>query len=555
MVNENEYSNLIKAYALKNAIDYGSADASKVLPKLFQHGLPKGKIEGIMPLVNEIVSEVNNMKPDDLEGHYYEYSRFVKVKEEKERTLPELKGAKKGKVVLRIAPFPSGALHIGNAKTFILNSLYAEKYEGKIILVMDDTIGSINKPIDSKSYGLIEDGLKWLGIEYSEKIYKSDRLEKYYEYALKLIKKDKAYVCYCDQNELRENRAAGRECGCRHFPKAVQLLRWEEMFKMDEGHATLRIKTSMQDKNPAFRDRVLFKISDREHPRIGKKYRVWPSLEMSWAVDDYLLGITHVIRGNDLSIESEMERLVWEILEIKGPEIIHTGIVNIEGVIISKSKSQAEVKGGIFSGWNDPRTWSLQSLKERGISPIALTEFVKDIGLNIQNITIPIESLYSLNRKQIDSSSMRYSFIKDPVKLEIRDIPKGLEIVSVPLHPDIKKERKIRVGELFISREDFESVKGDEARLLHLFNLEIADNEDEESKFTSIGLKSIPKFNWVSDNVKVSILMPNGEKMSGIGEVAIKELKIGEVIQFERFGFVRLVGVKDGVYEFWFGHK
>jgi hypothetical protein len=198
------------------------------------------------------------------------------------------------------------------------------------------------------------------------------------------------------------------------------------MFKPEvhEGEAVLRIKTDMHHPNPAFRDRVLFRIADREHPRVGKKYRVWPTLEMTWAIDDHLLGITHVMRGNDLMIESDMEKYIWDLFKWKHPILIHTGLVRLEGVgaKLSKSKAQKEVTSGQFSGWDDPRTWSVQSLARRGIRQEAIREFVKRIGLNKQDIIVPVESLYAINRQIIDSETPRYSFVENPVKLNIPEL-------------------------------------------------------------------------------------------------------------------------------------
>src|SRR3989338_6370650 len=352
----------IKAYVLKNAIDYGKAEAGKILGKLFQHGLMKEEIKEIIPEIIKIVDEINKLTNKERKLLFANYEGIVKIHEEKERDLPELANVHE-KVVLRVAPFPSGALHLGNAKTFLLNALYAEKYKGKLLLVIDDTIGSAEKQIQKESYGLIEEAFNLLDVKFSDKIiYKSDRLKVYYKYALDIIKKNRAYVCHCSQEELKKNREERRECGCRQLPVSMQIKRWKEMFKLKEGKATLRIKTDMLHPNPAFRDRVLLKISDRKHPRVGRKYRVWPTLEMSWAIDDHLLGISHVIRGNDLMIESEMEKYIWDIFGWKHPVLIHTGLVQIEGVKIAKSKAQEEVKSGKYIGWNDPRTWSMQSL-------------------------------------------------------------------------------------------------------------------------------------------------------------------------------------------------
>ena len=541
------------AYSLQNSIEFGEAKVDKILPKLFQHGLKKEDIGKIMLSIKEAVRKVNAMSEKERTESFEKLKDYVKEKVEEEKGLPELPGsAGKKKMVFRMAPFPSGALHIGNAKTYLLNALYAEKYNGKLLLVMDDTIGSEEKQPLKEAYELIEDAFKLLKVKYAKPIiYKSDRLKLYYDYAQKLIKKDKAYVCFCTQEEFKKIKDAGQECGCRSLPMDVQLLRWKELFTVDEGHGVLRIKTDMQHPNPAFRDRVLFKISDREHPRVGKKYRLWPTLEMSWAIDDHNLGITHILRGNDLVMETDMEKYIWDIFGWKHPQVMHTGLTKIEGAgaKVSKSKAQKEVKSGQFSGWDDPRTWSVQSLIRRGITPEALRAFIEEIGLNRQDITVPIESLYASNRKVIDMKSDRYSFIINPVKLDWTNTL-NVKKIDVPLHPDRNETRSVKIKNLYISKSDFEKYNGKEIRLLHLFNLELG----KKSKITSVENKKIPRINWISENVNASVLMPNGEWVEGIVDKDIENLKVGDVVQFERFGFVRYQGRKEGVHYFWFGH-
>ena len=309
----------------------------------------------------------------------------------------------------------------------------------------------------------------------------------------------------------------------------------------------------MNHPNPAFRDRVLFKISERKHPLVGNKYRIWPTLEMSWAIDDHLLGITHIIRGNDLMIETDMEKYIWDIFGWKHPETIHAGLVRIEGIEnkISKSKAQKEVKSGEFIGWDDPRTWSIQSLRRRGIGVKAIRQFVEEIGLNKQDISIPIDVLYSINRKIIDQTANRYSFVKNPVELKVLKKPDTKKI-EVPIHPDRAETREIKIGRIFISDDDFKKFKNKEIRLLHLYNVLLG----KKIEFTSEENKEIPKINWVSDEVKTRIFMPDGKWVEGLAEREIENLEDGDIIQFERFGFCRFDRVgKDASYEFWFAHK
>jgi glutamyl-tRNA synthetase len=552
-----DLSKEILAYTLQNAIAHGKADTGRILPKLFQHGLDKKEIPLVMNEINEIVKKVNNLNDKQRAELFATAENIVKKEENKQdyelSEIPDSPVSKK--MVFRMAPFPSGAMHIGNTKTYLLNALYAEKYSGDLLLVMDDTIGSVEKPLMKEAYDLIPQAIEWLGINVKKTYYKSDRLEIYYEYAEKLIELNKAYVCYCKAEILRENRAKGQECSCRQYPKGIQIARWKELFKpqVKEGDAVLRIKTDMQHPNPAFRDRVLFRIADREHPRVGKKYRVWPTLEMCWSVDDHLLGITHIIRGNDLMIESDMEKYIWDIFKWKHPILIHTGLVRLEGVgaKLSKSKAQKEVVSGQFSGWDDPRTWSVQSLARRGILKESIREFVKRIGLNKQDIVVPIEALYAINRQIIDSSSGRYSFVEDSVRLNLKNMP-TVSGISVPVHPNKPEEtRVVKIGNnLTISGKDFNSHKGKEVRLIHLFNIKIGDMSD----VTSIENKKIPKIQWVSDGVPARVLMVEGNWIEGLVEPAVLKLKKDSVIQFERFGFVKFDGIKNGIPEFWFAH-
>lgn len=326
---------------------------------------------------------------------------------------------------------------------------------------------------------------------------------------------------------------------------------WKKMFTMKEGEAALRIKTSMEDKNPAFRDRVIFRICDRPHPRTKNKYRVWPLLDFSWAIDDYLLGITHIIRGKELMIESEMERYIWKIFNWKQPEIIHTGLLQIEGIKLSKSKSKKEVEQGIYSGWDDPRTWSLQSLKRRGFRPEAIRFFCLSFGVNQNEITVPVESLYSENRKLIDKEANRYFFIVNPTKIKIENNANETE---VDLHPEFPKrgKRKFKIGNEFYVEDKLEKNKN--YRFMHLFNF-------KDDKFTSkehdpnLKAKIIHWLPVDDELVNVEVVMDDGSVIKGFGEKGLRKVKEDEVIQFERKFFARCDKKEKNRMVFWYTHK
>lgn len=572
---EKELQEVILKYTLQNAVKYrGKADVSAIIGKIIQENPKlKQKIKEISKKAAEIVKQVNEMP---LIEQISELKRIAphlleeKKHEKQVAILPELPNVKetKGKIVMRLAPFPSGALHIGNAKTYLLNAFYAEMYKAKLLLVMDDTIGSEEKQVVPEAYQLIEDAFQWLNIKYEKPvIYKSDRLEIYYRYADELIKKGKAYVCFCSVERLRKNREDARECECRGKTVEENLVEWRGMLKGDykQGQAVLRIKTSMQDKNPAFRDRVLFRISNREHPRIGKKYSVWPMLEFSWAIDDKLLGITHVIRGKDLMMESEMCKFIWSIFRWKHPVLIHVGLVRIEGLEtkISKSKAQQEVKKGTFTGWDDPRTWSIQSLSRRGIKAEAIREFIRSMGLNENDIVVPIDILYSLNRKIVESCN-RYFFTAEPVKIKVEHAPNAH--AELPLHPD-HVERGTRhfetKQEFYVSREDYEYMKKNKGlyRFMHLFNFssEIYFSFHSVKMDESLNAKLIHWLPADKENekklVKAEIVMSDASLVRGFAEEGVKNLQPDEVIQFERFTFCRLDRKEKDKVVFWFAHK
>ena len=352
----------IKAYALKNAIEHkGKAEQQSVLSGLFAEGLKKQDIKSTIPVIQKVLKEINSMSLEKQEREFDKIKDTIK-KRETRKGLQELPEAEQGKVIMRFAPFPSGPLHIGNTRQLILNDEYVKMYNGKLLLVMDDTAGSKEKPVETAAYDLIKQGVDWLNVKYDKKIiYKSDRLEKYYAYAEELIKKGYMYVCSCSSEEIKNLREKGIECSCRNLPVYKHEERWGKMFSKDvrQGEFTVRLKTSMSDPDPAFRDRVMLKISEREHPRAGKKYKVWPMLDFSWAIDDHLLNITHIIRGIDLMIETKTEKFIWDIFKWKHPVTMHTGFLAIEGIKISKSKGAKEVHSGQYLGWNDPRMWSL----------------------------------------------------------------------------------------------------------------------------------------------------------------------------------------------------
>jgi len=579
MLNREEIEKSIWIEGLKNAIKFeGIAQRKAIIGKLIAlNGEIRLKLKNIMPLIDSIIEEINNLSLNAQKERLFSLapSALEKRKEKVEefKTLPELPNVENyKKVVMRLAPYPSGALHIGNARMIILNDEYVKRYNGELILFYDDTIGSSKakrndpkaKYILPEGYDLIKEGLEWLGVKYNKEYYKSDRLEIYYKYCKQLLTENNAYVCLCEANDFRENyKKTGKECPHRNNTPEKNLEGWEKMLNGDyqEMTAVVRLKTGMDQKDPALRDQIIMRISDAEHPRVGTKYRVWPMLEFSWGIDDYLIGVTHILRGSDLVKEDIIEKFIWDIFNWKYCEFLHYGRLNFQEKKLSKTLSRNAILQGTYKGWYDPRTWSIQSLKKRGIKPQALRQTLFNLGLSLSGITFSDQWLYAKNSELIDSISNRYFFVNNPISLIIEDIPFEeikAEPLLLPTNP--KKGRrlirsKVIEGKLkvYISKRDAGKLtQNNQIRLKDLFNIKITEvlksTNFINAKFTSKELdRTFKIIHWVlqEENIRVKILRIDGLVDKGYGELNLLDIPMNKTIQFERYGFVNPIELKE----------
>ncbi|MBI4394101.1 MAG: glutamate--tRNA ligase [Euryarchaeota archaeon] len=548
-----------RLFALQNAVLHGSEPEPGPVMGRIMADRPdlRSRAKEVNQVVREAIAGVKAMDTASRRAALEKEAPELLVVEKKDEThvLPPLPGAVDGQVVMRLAPYPSGPLHIGNARMVILNDEYVRRHSGKMLLVFDDTAGSEEKFPVLEAYDLIRGALKWMGVKIADEVYKSDRLKLFYEHARKILTAGNAYVCKCPGDEVKRRRDAGEECAHRAQSVEENLSDWEKMLSGEyaEGSAIVRLKTDMRHKNPAFRDRVLLRISTRAHPRVGTKYRVWPMLEFSWAVDDQELGITHVVRGKDLVIEDEMERFIWALEGAKRDvHFSHFGILRVAEAKLSKSKSRSDVMSGQYKGWHDPRTWSIQSLEKRGIRPEALRRFILSFGMSMQDIEVPAENLYAENRKLVDDDANRYFFVEDPQPLEIHN--DSQMNAHPPRHPD-HPERGTRThhlapkgGKLTVSitPKDLPLLQNDvKIRLKDLGNFLIKTTPTGPTAHyigNDIGIlkQGARIIHWCPPDARpCRVIMPDGTEITGVVEAeAWKE--VGKVVQFERFGFVRI---------------
>ncbi len=547
--------------ALKNALDYGRANEKAVLGKLLAEKPElKKSISDILPIIEEVVEEVNTLSSWELKA---EISRFkFETKTKRKAGLPDLE--KTEKVVLRFAPNPSGPLHIGHSRAAVLNDEYAKRYGGELILRLEDTDP---KRVDVAAYDMIKEDLRWLGVSWHKEVLQSSRLTIYYEHARQLIERDKAYVCNCSQSDFKELRDKGKPCPCRNTASEINLNKFEELFSQSEGTAVLRLKTDLKHPNPSIRDYPIMRIVDAEHPLVGAK-KVYPLMNFSVAVDDHLLGLTHVLRGKDHIVNTEKQKYIYDYFGWEIPYYIHYGILKIGGVALSTSDIKNGIEKGEYTGWDDSKLGTLSALKRRGFQPAAIRKAMLAVGVKKTDISFSWKNLYAYNREIIEPKADRYFFVADPKELVIEDCED--RVVENRLHPDFPDRgfRKLEINskdnraKLFLSKTDYDSFKiGDKIRLMGAFNIEItAKNEGLKARYHSEELDIARKekmrlVHWVpSENIKITVVTPD-EVLSGLGEADLRNVKAGGIIQFERFGFVKVDTKNDEELTAYFLHK
>lgn len=555
----------ILKYALANALKFnGKANPGAVIGKVISE-LKLDPKEAAKE-VNKIIKEVNSMGLADQMKTLDELGGIEEKKKEKKEGLKDLPFAEHSKVVMRIAPSPSGPLHIGHAFVIGLNYEYVKKYNGKFIVRIEDTNPD---KIYIPAYHLIPDDAQWLCENKVDKIIiQSERIDIYYNYAEKLIKDNFIYVCDCDNETFKKNMQKGIPCECRDLDPNAQLKRFKKMFDKNGyqmGDVVARFKSDIKHPNPAMRDFPLLRINDTPHPRQSSKYRVWPLMNFSVAIDDMELGVTHTLRGKDHADNAKRQEMIHHALKAKTPVSLSVGRINFEGFEVSCTKTKERIEKGDFTGWDDPRIPFLLALRRRGYHPEALRRYSLDVGVTRVDKNVDIKEFFKTidahNRDLIDPVAYRYFFVWNPKLIKIKDAPQ--QGIDLDLHPENKKGGRTfkTKEEFYITKDDHNSLKdGELIRLMDCLNFKkqkssfIFDSKDYET-YKKQGKKII---HWLPKDEKllnIEVLMPDNEIIKGIAEPTIRHMKIGEVCQLERFGFARLDSKEKDLYKFWFTHK
>jgi glutamyl-tRNA synthetase len=417
---------------------------------------------------------------------------------------------------------------------------------------------------------MIPEEAQWLtGDNVSEVIIQSDRIPLYYDYVEKFIEKEAVYICICDPEEYKDKLSRSVACPCRNLPKEEQSARWNKMLDgtYKPGDAVVRLKTDIDHKNPAMRDFPLARINETEHPRQGKKYRVWPLMNLSVFADDVESGMTHTLRGKDHADNAKRQQCMYDYLDLKSPYTFFQGRINFFDLQVSCSKTKKLIEEGQYTGWRDIRLPFLAALKRRGYQPGAFVKWAADMGASLTDKKVSgkeaFKNIDALNKDILEPMAKRFFFVADPVNIRIEGAKE--QHVELDLHPDnIKGGRKLVSKDSFlISEDDYSRMKPDTiSRLMDCLNFihkpdSIGFHSGDYEAFKDNGGCSI--IHWLPDDssqiVDTEVLMPDMAVISGKAERNIEQLEIGDVIQFERFGFCRLDSKKDGKYTFWFTHK
>lgn len=561
-----EIEETIYKYALTNAIEHGNncQTGSVIGMVMSKHPDMRKDPKLVSQLAGKLTQKVNALTPEqqqeelDKLGGLEQHKRKV----EKPKGLPELENAENRDITLRFAPNPSGPLHIGHARAAILNKLYQDKYNAKLILRIEDTDP---KRVEVDAYDAIPEDLEWLGITPDEIHTQSERMPIYYEYAQKAIEIGAAYMCTCDGADFKKLKDNCQECPCRNHSVEENMELWNKFPEMEAGQAVLRVKTDINHKNPAIRDWVAMRIVDEEHPSLGNKYRIYPMMNFSVTVDDHLMGMTHVLRGKDHLANSEKQSYLYKHFGWDIPEFIHYGRLKMDDVQLSTSKAREGIESGLYSGWDDPRLGTIRAIARRGINKEVLYDLIEEIGTKQADATISWKKIYGLNRNIIEENTNRFFFIPDAVEIDIEEIPEKLEKQSISreLHYN-KPEKGLRTlnfnKKAYIPRDDYEKALNNKTlRLMDLVNVNIRDDKciyDSES-LEEAQQKHAIIIQWtpVQDAIEASVVMPDNTTISGYIEADSKMLKVDDMVQLERFGFARVDKVSDDKIEFYYTHN
>lgn len=375
----------------------------------------------------------------------------------------DLQSNKHDNIITRFPPEPNGYLHIGHAKSIVLNFELADEFNGKTNLRFDDTNPTKE---DTEYVESIKEDIKWLGFEWDDLYFASDYFEKMYNRAIFLIKKGLAFVCDLTPDEIREYRGSlkepGKESPYRNRTVEENLDLFDRMRKGEfkDGEKVLRAKIDMSSPNINMRDPIIYRISHTAHHNTGDKWCVYPMYDFAHPLEDAIEGITHSICTLEFEDHRPLYDWVVEACEMKStPRQIEFARLNITNTVMSKRKLKALVDEGIADGWDDPRMPTIAGLRRRGYTPEAIRNFCREIGVAKNDSTVDEQLLEHFIREDLSTKAPRTMGVIRPLKVVITNYPEGevemLEIENNQDDPSMGKRMVQFSREIYIEEEDF----------------------------------------------------------------------------------------------------
>ena len=367
-------------------------------------------------------------------------------------------------IMTRFPPEPNGYLHIGHAKSILLNYGLAKQYGGKFNLRFDDTNPTKEKTEFVQS---IKADVEWLGADFEDRLfYASNYFDKMHEAAIELIKKGKAFVCDLSADEIREYRGTltepGKNSPYRDRSVEENLKLFEEMTagKYEDGSKVLRAKIDMSSPNINMRDPVIYRVARMTHHNTGDKWCVYPMYDFAHPIEDAIEGVTHSICT--LEFEDHRPLYDWVVKELgyeQPPKQIEFAKLYLTNVITGKRYIKKLVEDGIVDGWDDPRLVSISALRRRGFTPESIKKFVELCGVSKANSSVDYAMLEYCIREDLKLKRPRAMAILDPIKLIIDNYPEGeveyLDADNNLENPELGSRKLPFSRELYIERDDF----------------------------------------------------------------------------------------------------
>lgn len=375
----------------------------------------------------------------------------------------DLQSKKHDNIITRFPPEPNGYLHIGHAKSIVLNFELADEFNGKTNLRFDDTNPTKE---DTEYVESIKEDIKWLGFDWDDLYFASDYFEEMYNRAVLLIKKGLAFVCDLTPDEIREYRGSlkepGKESPYRNRTVEENLDLFDRMRKGEfkDGEKVLRAKIDISSPNINMRDPIIYRISHTAHHNTGDKWCVYPMYDFAHPLEDAIEGITHSICTLEFEDHRPLYDWVVEACEMEStPRQIEFARLNITNTVMSKRKLKALVDEGIADGWDDPRMPTIAGLRRRGYTPEAIRNFCREIGVAKNDSTVDEQLLEHFIREDLSTKAPRTMGVIRPLKVVITNYPEGevemLEIENNQDDPSMGKRMVQFSREIYIEEEDF----------------------------------------------------------------------------------------------------